>query len=247
MKNLTEIVTFPLKIPGKIDQSTVEEQQTITEIKVEPMEEEIEEITPDFVTWPEKEADDEDYTELNQSGTKDSKELKYECELCDEVFDCLRDKKRHREADHGGLSEFKCKKCPKTFETLVRLKRHINLCHTDKNLKCDKCDMVFKHANQLNVHIKMQHTEKNIKCQYCGKLFSMMNKLKRHIANVHETGHFACDLCDKVCASAAYLVTHKVQAKFFQNPFLLLAFYCNYTFPGVVFFFDLFCYLIQAL
>ena len=235
MKNLTEIVTFPLKIPGKIDQSTVEEQQTITEIKVEPMEEEIEEITPDFVTWPEKEADDEDYTEPIQSGTKDSKELKYECELCDEVFDCLRDKKRHREADHGGLSEFKCKKCPKTFETLVRLKRHINLCHTDKNLKCDKCDMVFKHANQLNVHIKMQHTEKNIKCQYCGKLFSMMNKLKRHIANVHETGHFACDLCDKVCASAAYLVTHKVQAKFFQNPFLLLRFYCNYVFPEVPF------------
>ena len=95
----------------------------------------------------------------------------------------------------------KCELCAKFFKAKTYLKRHIQICHSDRRPhKCTKCEKAFKTAFVLKEHFQSIHSDlRSFKCSSCDKCFKTKSKLTSHIRHVHADiiQLFDCSFCQK--------------------------------------------------
>ena len=94
---------------------------------------------------------------------KSHKDEKFECDLCDEIYNNPDSLKRHVKSKHNNLSEeevkkFTCEECGKQLRSSNSLKKHM-VSHTDDTpFACDICDKSFK----LKEYLRLGYTSYNL-------------------------------------------------------------------------------------
>ncbi|XKL64372.1 hypothetical protein PGB90_004458 [Kerria lacca] len=108
---------------------------------------------------------------------------KYPCEHCEEIFDNKFYLAKHTETKHADLIS-KCKLCGKSFSEDTHLKRHIYLCHTERNpYECHNCGYKANKKSTLEVHMRRHTGEKPYQCDVCTKRFAQSVDYRKHRAN----------------------------------------------------------------
>ena len=137
-----------------------------------------------------------------------SKDHKFECDLCDKRFIMKSRLNDHKKSIHTDeMYEFECKYClfrvfsgTKISLTLVKnkIQRHKALTHS---FSCDECDLKFVSGERLSFHKSNNHGTEfktDFHCKLCDKTFENKDESKRitEFLDHNETTHnFSCDFC----------------------------------------------------
>ena len=120
-------------------------------------------------------------TPLNTDDVLSQAFKKFQCTICEEVFDFPDALVHHDENNHPIPSE----------------------------LKCDICDFVSKSRHSLNGHKRQVHKIARVhQCEKCPFAYSSSHSLKLHEKNIHEGIKFKCDVCDKTFTLEKQLANH---------------------------------------
>ena len=108
------------------------------------------------------------------------------------------------------FNKFQCKICEEVFDSPDTLVNHNESNHSiPSELKCDICDFVSKSRHSLHDHIKNVHKDSRVhQCEKCPFTYSSSNSLKLHVKNIHERVKFKCDLCEKTFTLERHLLEH---------------------------------------
>lgn len=120
---------------------------------------------------------------------------KFECNICDEIFDLQRKRDYHWRSHvptffpdgPGKPGHYECEQCEMTFPKRFRLGRH-------------------RKAHQMNIH---KYLPKNIRCILCYKKFRTENALFEHIEeSITDHEPVQCDICKNIYRSKKKLIIH---------------------------------------
>lgn len=140
---------------------------------------------------------------------------RYQCKLCDRVFDTEIKLKVHSLAGEKILNttKFRCDKCIsiRTFVGWCRLTGHVNRIHeaSKKSFTCEECGVAFAGDPSLRQHMIDKHDyPARFQCGVCGKGF-----YARPMFEVHERSHtgerpFQCELCGGTFKEKSKLKRH---------------------------------------
>ncbi|XP_068627718.1 uncharacterized protein [Battus philenor] len=141
------------------------------------------------------------------AGEKKKPTKRFECLLCDRVFQhrnsLLYHMLMHRDRQHY------CKDCDKGFYTAAALKIHRRVHSGDRPCACDECGRSFRQRSDLKYHKASIHSDqKHFKCEFCNKEFA-----RRYSLNVHRRIHtgernYKCDYCNKTFRASSYRLSH---------------------------------------
>nr|CAH7724011.1 unnamed protein product [Callosobruchus chinensis] len=157
--------------------------------------------------------------EESSAGTPEStKDSRYKCQFCTEVFKTRELRNRHISYSHR--SRYVCDTCNKPFFSINALRKHIQTCVTrdvpskngnklikEEHYKCPYCSGVYRSQDTFKRHLTRNHT--SCICEKCGKVLSSIESLGHHMDTVHsEAKPFACTICDKRCKRRGDLRIH---------------------------------------
>ena len=133
-------------------------------------------------------------------------EVKYTCELCDNVFESKWHLDVHLKKHE--LKDSNCSFCEKKFKSKDRLNLHVKTTHEkETEYNCNECSYQAHTKGELDKHFDVTHAGHTIFCHTCGKGFSLKRDLMRHRKTDHAnmikkckyflSGH--CDFDDDFC------------------------------------------------
>ena len=111
--------------------------------------------------------------------------IKYPCDLCEFIADCLKYLKKHKKNAHEG----------------------------SRHYPCDQCEYVANQLGSLKKHKKTTHDGIRYSCEQCGDIFKKTDSLKQHIATKHEGIRYHCDQCDYAGAANMSILRRHIKAK----------------------------------
>lgn len=130
----------------------------------------------------------------------------YTCEDCNIKFGSDEELSNHQSLIHAEKNiKFNCPLCEKVFERRSKFVTHVIKFHKGKvqlnglkwgnrgTFECSSCQKRFKKASLYIAHEKT-HINTLFICQYCRKAFSSHTALQDHILT-HEFGDYECSLC----------------------------------------------------
>ena len=132
--------------------------------------------------------------------------VKTQCITCKE-FVSYGTLKRHQDAIHLKLQNFKCNKCNKEFSSKRYFIRHNK---TKRHMQVDEQEQeqVYGNENELLKESNKSKYEKH-KCELCDKKFATNWKLQRHITGLHKKSKiFDCNWCEMKYAWKQSLDNH---------------------------------------
>ncbi|XP_055311614.1 zinc finger protein 84-like isoform X1 [Sitodiplosis mosellana] len=144
------------------------------------------------------------------------KDVKYQCELCDQLFynrDILYSHiaQSHLKKKWGDpeSTKYTCEICNKDFATKWSIKSHM-LQHTKKfDFVCDQCGWKFLTKGNLKGHLETTHTnEKPFACTKCDGRFKTKHQLANHSKRHEEFKPLECTICDKRFRQMYNLTVH---------------------------------------
>ncbi|XP_013415734.1 GDNF-inducible zinc finger protein 1 [Lingula anatina] len=128
------------------------------------------------------------------------------CQFCDEIFQKIRELRRHEKAHGGSKSKSSsgrrkastdniCDACGREFKTKQSLIKHKKIHSFERPFKCSFCERPFLRKADLQRHELIHTGERKFICQYCLKGFRLKGHLQFHLP-IH-TGEkpFACQYC----------------------------------------------------
>ncbi len=125
----------------------------------------------------------------------------FSCSICEKVYRCRDDFKRHMAQKHEGKKiELKCKFCDKTFGSRSGVRRHTDIIHRNLRHKCDICQDEYVCKRSLNDHIAREHKNaaKQFKCDLCDRVFKSKSGVRSHVEREHNNFNrheVQCHLC----------------------------------------------------
>ena len=151
----------------------------------------------------------------NSCEERRGKAEKFKCDLCDQTFSKVSQKKRHFDKVHYG-GKYRCELCGQCFTREDSMKRHVNLVHEDSKpeFSCDWCHSEFKLQGDLVKHKKVGldgNGEIKYQCKDCKKIFCILVDLQRHRKQAHK--QFKCDNCEKEFSTNYNLSVHKEKTR----------------------------------
>ncbi|KAL3832718.1 hypothetical protein ACJMK2_024335 [Sinanodonta woodiana] len=161
-----------------------------------------------------------DFTDVtNHLRTFHEIETPLRCDVCERMFDRLKDLKFHLNRKHGPFEkggDFRCEKCTKSFHNEATLKWHMSYFHGERTNEpkmakytCDLCGFKSKALETHYQHRIRVHNEE-LKCQECRKSFTRATYLLNHMNIVHSTTKSAaCEYCGKQFTHQRYLKSHR--------------------------------------
>ena len=140
-----------------------------------------------------------------------AKSEKFKCDLCEQTFSKVSQKKRHFDKVHYG-GKYRCEVCEKRFTREDSMKRHTKLIHehTEPEFSCNWCHSKFKLHADLVKHKKVgvdENGEIKNQCKDCQKIYCIQIDLQRHRKMAHK--RFKCDNCEKEFSTKYNLNIHK--------------------------------------
>ena len=108
----------------------------------------------------------------------------HSCELCEDIFDTVRDLKIHAYT-HSYTTENKkekCKNCAFQCDTVYTMEVHLGKCR-EENFECGLCEANFLKVSDLEIHIK------SCEIYECGKCWirdKSLSDMKNHITEKHK-------------------------------------------------------------
>lgn len=130
----------------------------------------------------------------------------YQCEQCNEIYQCRKKLKDHYLIDHklkveSITAKYICEFDGRTFDTLCFYKNHM-LSHSEQNRQfvCSQCTSAFKTVGNLRRHEATHANTRNFACSLCSKSFKTKLALKIHSDTIHvDTKIFVkCQICAKI-------------------------------------------------
>ena len=120
---------------------------------------------------------------------------KFECDLCEKVFDSVIEGKIHRKT-HSFKSRYKalegeeqvCDNCDFSCKCIYTMEVHIGKCFSD-NFECGFCDKKFNDIDTLELHLR---TCEVYECSECYLKERNLTDMKKHVVEDHE------DYCDTI-------------------------------------------------
>lgn len=142
--------------------------------------------------------------------SREPKEEKVKCKMCDITFTCMESQIRHYKSIHT-KETYSCEKCTRVFNRPDKLKAHIDEVH-DFELKCSGCKTVFKSYRSYVRHRNAKFypdgaTKHN--CEECGEGFCNPRFLMKH----KKKHRFTCFDCSGIFGRAKELAIHKKSIK----------------------------------
>ena len=137
-----------------------------------------------------------------------SGEIPYDCKICKRRFNQLCNLKMH-ERIHSGEVPFECNYCKKRFSALSTLKNHERIHTGEMPFECTTCKKRFKTKGEVKVHERIHTGEVPYQCETCNKRFSRVDTLKNH-ERIH-TGEepYECKTCNKRFKQSSTLKCHE--------------------------------------
>ncbi|XP_055373055.1 zinc finger protein ZFP2-like isoform X2 [Condylostylus longicornis] len=132
----------------------------------------------------------------------------YECEVCFQKFDNLKNCRTHKKIHSYSLQ---CSICKKKFLSKKLLDEHLNVHSGIRPFKCYVCGKNFTAKYALNSHMKIHaERERPYSCNKCNKSFFTAANLVQHSKTHSSVKEFSCDICEKSFATQHNLEIHKI-------------------------------------
>ncbi|TGZ70855.1 hypothetical protein CRM22_002961 [Opisthorchis felineus] len=157
----------------------------------------------------------------------DNEESSLRCNICDLLFACKYNKRRHDFRRHNSnpsiFSDCKCTVCGLSLVCPSALKTHMISHSAIYAFLCERCGKAFKHPNNLKAHMEKDHpidssSSRKFTCHVCQKAFHLACDLKRHVPTHSATSNvYRCVYCDQCFASRANLEKHKLTEHYHVN------------------------------
>lgn len=127
---------------------------------------------------------------------------KFECDLCEQVFNTNPNLTRHYRNVHGiDTVWYDCSECDYRAKSKAGLKSHLARIHSigAKTYYCDQCEYTAVTKSSITRHKKNVHLI-NVKWLYCpvkNCVYKAKNnsRLKEHISYIHDIGDKECEYC----------------------------------------------------
>ena len=98
---------------------------------------------------------------------------------CKKKFKTENELSKHIESWHNSEKKYKCQECSKAFHHMQGLKKHQEI-HLRPAIHCKVCDEEVKTEYRLKQHMELYHTNKNLVCKICGKTFEIRFEQRKH-------------------------------------------------------------------
>ncbi|KAG5680920.1 hypothetical protein PVAND_010396 [Polypedilum vanderplanki] len=127
----------------------------------------------------------------------------------------------------NNIKLFQCNICQRSFKEKSKLKAHLQIHTTERNVFCPICNKSFKTAACLRSH-KRVHNPTIIECDYCGKNYTQKPELIKHIKFVHfNRRDFVCEICNAGFGCKGHLKAHYLTHQQFKG---ISCSVCGYSF-----------------
>ena len=180
---------------------------------------------------------------------------RHACTYCGKSFGREENLTVHIQSVHEDGQIFECNKCDSRFNRKNNLERHVqSSSYKDGSSKyqCDKCVKICCTGKQLKTHIGTEHDVIVNDCLFCGELFPLKHHLQRHI---EARKPVKCSFCEKLLCNQIGRNKHEesqheqelnellkwcimIQANL-PMEINLSWFSCNFNFPKIHHFFEL--------
>lgn len=100
--------------------------------------------------------------------------------------------------DGTKFMKYECEICGNIFKKVSHKKRHYLKCHYEAKFICEVCKKSFSRKDVLARHMSTVHSEDKFVCASCESKFSSKSNLMRHYEKFHvnnQTPQNACDIC----------------------------------------------------
>lgn len=126
------------------------------------------------------------------------------CDFCEEMFENVQDKKRHKQDVHDNKGQFLCLFCRKHFATV-----YMKTLHEKSEHLCETCNKMFANAED-----KKHHKCVEKKCCFCYKYFATLKGKMNHEKSIH-----ICDFppCKEVPFKSAKMKKRHILEKHTEN------------------------------
>ena len=170
------------------------------------------------------------------------------CNLCNEIFPSIRNKKMHDKRNHSEkLNHYTCPQCHKNYTNTTALNHHLAVLHGEKQQILFKGKVIEINSPRKYLDHKQfkrkRYLEKSPKCDECGIRIAREH-LKRHYKEVQQqvllkgnrkpvmleksTKNFKCDNCRKAFKREEHLIQHISEVHIGPDKFSCM--YCEKTF-----------------
>jgi hypothetical protein len=129
-----------------------------------------------------------DFKTYHKKGLKIHRRKKHgstTCELCDNIFDSVRELKIHtytHSFTNINNSKQTCKNCKLETKTVESMEIHLGKCRIE-NFECGLCDKKFQDLDKLDLHL---FTCEIYECGECYIRDTNLSNIKKHIQDTHE-------------------------------------------------------------
>ena len=114
-----------------------------------------------------------------------TKETKFKCKLCSNVYAHSKGLQRHFKVKHEGY-KYKCSLCGKQYATPSARNEHVDYVHKKLVFDCSHCPKKLRSKRSLMTHIQVhQDVRELFTCNKCPKRFTRAKNLERHIRLFH--------------------------------------------------------------
>ncbi|KAJ8939009.1 hypothetical protein NQ314_011259, partial [Rhamnusium bicolor] len=137
------------------------------------------------------------------------KNLKYQCNTCNEEFTSVTALKEHT-LNTCQSNALQCNICRKEFKDSKKLIGHLKGHMVAKDYGCKICGKRYPNPSTFTVHMRTHTGERPFKCQICNKGFVRWAGVVGHMKTHEEHKPFRCETCGKCFKISSNLERHKI-------------------------------------